>query len=269
MIRINLLPEEYRKKARTPVKLLLAVAGAVAVNAALLAWWGWAAFGVASEIESEKTTLQLEMDGLAPQVAYYQSLDAESKQHKSRETTLSQITKSRISWTRKLDELVDVVNRGGDGQRHLVWFDDLQVSQTDGASGGANKSYGAVRASGHSGSDKFAQVANFLEDLEASPFISDFQPPAPPEGTQTLTDETLMPPVAWSFPLSLSLKSPDERGGGDAKSSKDAAGKNGGAKHSGAKNDGTKTTPASGSASAPASEPAKPAATKSGTEARQ
>src|SRR5205085_7433785 len=56
MIRINLLPEEYRKKARTPIKLLLAVAGAVTVNGALLAWWGWAAFGVASEIESEKST---------------------------------------------------------------------------------------------------------------------------------------------------------------------------------------------------------------------
>jgi Tfp pilus assembly protein PilN len=208
MIRINLLPEEYRKKARTPVKLLLAVAGAVAVNGALLAWWGWAAFGVASEIESEKATLQLEMDGLTPQVTYYQSLDAEGKQHKSRETTLTSITKSRISWTRKLDELVDVINRGGDGQRHLIWLDDLQVTQTNDASG---KSSGTVHANGHSGSDKFAQVANFLEDLEGSPFISDFQPPAPPEGTQTLVDETLMPPVAWSFPLSLSLKTPEER----------------------------------------------------------
>lgn len=224
MIRINLLPEEYRKKARTPIKLLLAVATAVSINGGLLAWWGWAAFGVASEIESEKSVLQLEMDGLTPQVTYYQSLEAESKQHKSRETTLTSITKSRISWTRKLDELVDVVNRGGDGQRHLIWLDDLQVAQTNEA---ANKNFGSVRANGHSGSDKFAQVANFLEDLEGSPFISDFQRPAPPEGTQTLIDETLMPPVAWSFPLSLSLKSPEERAALEdtAKGGKDSAGK--------------------------------------------
>ena len=60
MIRINLLPEEYRKKARTPVKLLLSVAGAVTLNAGLLAWWGWAAFGVQSEIESEKAVLAAE-----------------------------------------------------------------------------------------------------------------------------------------------------------------------------------------------------------------
>ena len=224
MIRINLLPEEYRKKARTPVKLLLSVAGAVTLIAGLLAWWGWAAFGVQSEIESEKAVLQTEMDGLTPQVTYYQSLDGESKQYKSREQTLTSITKSRISWTRKLDELVDVVNRGGDGQRHLIWLDDLQVQQVS-ETVGQTKNYGSVRANGHSGSDKFAQVANFLEDLEGSPFISDFQPPAPPEGTQTLIDETLMPPVAWSFPLSLSLKSPEERTAKEEKpkSGKDAA----------------------------------------------
>ena len=39
MIRINLLPEEYRKKARTPIKLLLGVTAAAAINAGLLAWW--------------------------------------------------------------------------------------------------------------------------------------------------------------------------------------------------------------------------------------
>jgi Tfp pilus assembly protein PilN len=210
MIRINLLPEEYRKKSRTPIKILLGVTAAAVINAGLATWWGWEAFGVHAEIEGERTVRQLEMDGLTPQVNYYHSLESESKQYKSRETALASITKSRISWTRKLDELVDVVNRGGEGQRHLVWLDDLQVAQT---SDPKAKTAGSVRANGHSGSDKFAQVANFLEDLETSSFIKDFQPPAPPEGTQTLVDETLIPPVAWSFPLSLTLKSPEERAG--------------------------------------------------------
>lgn len=208
MIRINLLPEEYRKKARTPVKLLLCVATVVAVNGGLVAWWAWSAFGVQAEIDGEKSVLQMEMDGLTPQVSYYHSLEGEAKQYKSRETTLASITKSRISWTKKLDELVDVVNRGGDGQRHLVWFDDLQVAQSADARASSS---GSLRANGHSGSDKFAQVANFLEDLESSPFESDFLPPAPPEGTQTLVDETLVPPVVWAFPMSLTLKSPEER----------------------------------------------------------
>ena len=210
MIRINLLPEEYRKKSRTPIKLLLGVTLAVVINAGLATWWGWEAFGVHAQIEGERTTLQLEMDGLTPQVNYFHSLESEARQYVSRETALASITKSRISWTRKMDELIDVANRGGDGQRHLVWLDDLQVSQS---SDPKAKTAGSVKANGHSGSDKFAQVANFLEDLESSTFIKDFEPPAPPEGTQTLVDETLIPPVAWSFPLSLTLKSPEQREG--------------------------------------------------------
>ena len=209
MIRINLLPEEYRKQARTPVKLLLGLLLAVIVNAGLASWWAFQAFGLQAELASETASLQTELDGLQPQVTYYNSLDGESKQYKSRESTLAAITSTRISWTKKLDELIDIVNRGGNGQRHLVWFDDLQVAQS---SDPKAKSPGTLKASGHSGSDKFAQVANFLEDLESSTFISDFQPPSPPEGTQTLVDETLIPSVAWSFPLALTLKTAEERG---------------------------------------------------------
>lgn len=247
MIRINLLPVEHRKKARTPLKLVFALAGAVTLNCGLVTWWAWQRMGIQAEIESEAASLQTDMDGLTPQVNYHRSLESESKQYKTREDTLASITTSRVSWTKKLDELIDVVNRGQNGQRHLVWLDDLQVSQ---AVDPKAKVPGTVRANGHSGSDKFAQVANFLEDLEMSQFIGDFQPPAPPEGSQTNVDETLMPPVAWSFPLSLTLKSAEERLGKDKKGTKDAKSKNpkdaagskeAGADPSDAKDSGAKT----------------------------
>lgn len=208
MIHINLLPEEYRRKQRTPIKLMLAVSGAVAVNASLAAWWGWAAFGIAASVESEYSVLQTEMDGLEPQVAYHKALETESRVYKHREDTLAGITAKRISWTEKVDELIDVVNRGGDGQRHLIWLDDLNVTQEgDKRSSGG----GSLKASGHSGSDKFAQVANFLEDVENSPFIKDFNPPAPPEGSESIVDEELMPAVVWAFPLELDLKPAKEQ----------------------------------------------------------
>lgn len=248
MIRINLLPEEYRKKARTPVKLLLGIAGAVAINAGLATWWAWSAVGEQAAIESEKAALQLEMDGLTPQVNYYHGLEGEKKQYQSREQTLASITKSRVSWTKKLDELLDVVNRGGDGQRHLVWFDDLQVAQATDAKA---KSPGSLKANAHSGSEKYAQIANFLEDIEGSPFITDFQPPAPPEGSQAMVDETLVPSTAWSFPLAVTLKSVEERTGG-----KDATDKSKNAK--GAKPAANGTAPAKGADAQPA-DAAKPA----------
>ena len=94
MIRINLLPEEYRKQARTPVKLLLGLLLAVIVNAGLATFWAFQAFGLQAEIASENSGLQTELDGLTPQVTYYNSLDSESKQYKSRESTLAGITSS-------------------------------------------------------------------------------------------------------------------------------------------------------------------------------
>ncbi len=216
MIRINLLPEEYRRKARTPIKILLALVGAVTANAGLLAYWCWLAFGVASEIDTERSVLQLEMDGLTPRVNYHHALDAETKIYATRENTLAEITKNRVAWTKKLDELIDVVHSGNDGVRHYVWLDDIVVKQQAGGlrRRGAGAGFGSLKGQGHSGSPRWNQVANFLEDVEdheLTDFIEDFSKPGSPEGTLSPADDNLIPAVNWSFPLTLELKSPDER----------------------------------------------------------
>lgn len=203
MIRINLLPEQYRKKARTPVKVLAAVAGFVAVNSLLVAWYGWLAFGVRNEVESEAAVVKTELEGVTRQVTYHKALESEKRRFGGREEALARITKTRVLWTRKIDELVSVVNAGGDGKRHFVWFDDLTVSQT---ADPRAKSPGAFKAAGHSGAPEFDQVANFLEDLEKSTFLEDFLPPSPPEGTQSKEDPELQPSIVWNFPLALQLK---------------------------------------------------------------
>ena len=209
MILINLLPDEYRQKKRTPVKLMLAVSASVAVNASLAAFWAWTAFGVAAEVKSELAVLQDTKAGLDPQVAYHRELEKESKLFESREEMLKQITSTRVSWTRKLDELIDVINSGGDGEKYLIWLDGITVDQKVNQ---RNKQFGKLKASGFSGSKDFAHVANFLEDIEQSPFLDDFRPPAPPEGSQNTKDEGLVPSEVWSFPLELDLKAPEERG---------------------------------------------------------
>jgi len=208
MILINLLPQEYRKKQRTPIKFTVAVCTAVAVNCSLLAWWAWLAFGIKAEIESEYLVHRDTMESISPQVAYHRSLERENTQSKSREETLSAITGARISWTKKIDQLIDVINRGGDGEKYLIWLDDLSVEQS---SDPRRASFGGLRSSGHSGSANFAHVANFLEDVEASEFIKDFRPPAPPQGSQSSVDANLIPAEVWSFPLQLDLRAPEER----------------------------------------------------------
>ena len=207
MIHINLLPEEYRQKQRTPIKFMAAMAAAVAVNASLIAWWGWTAFGAAAEVKSELSVLTDTQSALEPQVAYHESLEKESELFRSREQTLGNITQNRMPWTKKVDQLVDLIHNGGE-EKYLVWLDDLTVDQKPNR---RNGSAGQMRASGHSGSENFAHVANFLEDVEESEFAFDFMKPAPPEGSQSSVDENLMPAAVWSFPLELALKAPDQR----------------------------------------------------------
>jgi len=207
MILINLLPEEFRQKRRTPIKLLLAVSASVAINGSLAAYWAWTAFGVSAEVKSELAVLKEQKATLDPQVAYYHDLEKESQLFDAREEMLKKITANRVSWTRKVDELIDVINVGGDGEKYLVWLDDLNVDQKE----TRGKGFGSLKSSGHSGSPSFANVANFLDDLERSTFCEDFNKPSPPEGSQTAKDEGLMPADVWNFPIEATLKAPDER----------------------------------------------------------
>lgn len=208
MILIDLLPPEYRQKRRTPLKLMAGVAASVAVNASLVAWWSWTAFGVAAEVKSELSILEDTNQGLQPQVVFHQALEAESKVFQAREDMLATVTSKRISWTRKVDELIDVINVGGDGEKYLIWLDDLSVDTKENK---RTNAFGTFKAAGKSGSDKFANVANFLEDVERSPFVEGFYPPSKPEGSVQARDEELIPSSVWNFTLELNLKAPEER----------------------------------------------------------
>lgn len=205
MITINLLPDEYKKAKRSSLKALAVIAAFVAVDATLAAWWAWTSFGVQAEVESRLSVLQADAATQRPQVEYYRSLEKESKQFASREATLSQITASRISWTEKVDQLIDVIHRGGDKDKYLVWLDDLNVVQKADAKAGT---LGTLRADGHSGSANIAHMANFLDDLAASDFARGFLPPKPPQGKLSETEPDFIPSENWSFPLEFQIRAP-------------------------------------------------------------
>jgi hypothetical protein len=240
MILVNLLPEEYRQKRRTPIKLLAAVSVAVAVNASLFAYWAWTAFGVAAEVSSEIAVLDDTMSSLRPQITYHETLQGESKLFHSREATLTDITGTRVSWTEKIDQLIDVIHKGGTREeKYLIWLDGLTV---DNEVNERKKTYGELSANGNSGSNKFSQVANFLEDVQNSALSQDFEVTSDPQGKQAIKDEGLIPSEVWSFPFELALRAPDKRSGARDTTKGDAAGATG-AKAPGAKAPAAATKP--------------------------
>ena len=207
MMQINLLPEHLRKR-RTPAAWLVAVCAVVALDTTLLAWWTWSEFGLRLAVEAELDVLELEMKGIEPQLAHHGALQRERARHARREDTLRGIAGESISWTEKLDQLIDVVTDGDHAERHKIWFTEMDA---DIAGGRRGEEGGALRAGGVSGSERFADVADFLDDLESSPFGSQFEAPLPPEGSVSLVDSELDPPVVWSFPLQVSLLGEEER----------------------------------------------------------
>lgn len=213
MITINLLPDDYRRRAKSPVGMIAAVAAAILVNASLFAYYGYLEFGTSANIETTRSVLQLDLDGLKPQVAYHKTLEKEIQTRSARETTLSEITRNRVLWTKALDEVLDVVHAGREGIEHFVWFEDIDVKMEPGG-GNARGGYGKMKAAGHSGSEDYDQVANFLEDMEdrdLSSLWKIFGKPQAPEARINDPDEDLIPSVNWSFPLTIDLLSPDER----------------------------------------------------------
>jgi len=226
MITINLLPDEFRKRAKTPARMVAAVAVAVIANGALFSWWCYLHFGVRANVDTTRSVLQLDMDGLKPQVTYHESLQKEITTRSARETALADITSNRILWTKVVDELVDVVHAGREGIEHYVWFDDINVKMEDAGANRRRSSFGTLKAGGHSGSTEYEQVANFLGDIAdvgLSPLMKTFELPADPQGKRNEPDVDLIPSVNWSFPLDLELKSPDERNGVVKKAEKPAA----------------------------------------------
>lgn len=213
MIEINLLPDEYRHSQRTPVRVFASIALGVTVNATLGAVWMWNEFGPGAEVEQQLEVLTSDRDTLRPLVDYHTKLVTETRLYDSRERTLDQIVAQRVSWTEKVDQLVDVINEGGDDDnKYLVWLDNLNVAQTERAPRpGLPASGGQLSAKANSGDDDFALVANFLEDVENSSFGFGFSKPQPPAGSASEPDETLIPSVVFNFTLGLDLLPADER----------------------------------------------------------
>jgi Tfp pilus assembly protein PilN len=209
MILINLLPQEYREKRRTPFKMMAAVAVCATINATLLAYLAWTAFGVSAEVKSELAVLNDAMQSLRPQIEYHDTLEKESKLFESREKTLKDVTGKRISWTAKIDQLIDLIHEGGSAdEEYLIWLDGLEV---DTEINDRKKTYGQMKATGNSGSENFSALATFLDDVQASPLSRDFSHPANPEVPTKKVEPELVPSVVWTFPFELDLKSPEDR----------------------------------------------------------
>ena len=197
MIRINLLPVEFRRGNRISPKLLATAFGSALAVAASIGWFGIVYFGELGRLEREDAAVTDELAQKQKRAQYHDKLESNRADYQKRVQTIQDIGKSRRVWSKFLDEMIDVVNNNGDTERHLAWFDSLQV-KTDRKSKGATISLpGQVQG-------EMSNVANLHEDISLAPFAKDILTKSAPSGRVEI-DKGRVPPESFRFQLQLQL----------------------------------------------------------------
>lgn len=194
MIRINLLPEEYRRSTRTSPKVFAAILLVVIAVCGTFGWFGYVYFGDLGVLEVARSEAEELLTARKKRVAYYTSLVAEKNDYEERAKTIEGIAKSRTLWTEVVDQLIDTVNNEGDVDRHMAWFKSMSIKD-------GNTSKGPrVQMPGYVQSDNISRLSNFHDDFEQAPFYRWVASKSLPSG-EIQIDAKKKPPESLFFQL--------------------------------------------------------------------
>jgi Tfp pilus assembly protein PilN len=202
MIRIDLLPQEYRKAERTPAGILFATMGLAALISTTLAAGAYAWFGVVGKARADVQVAQETFDSKKALTVYADKLEAEKQEYTARLDHIKKFGDSRIVWTKKLDQLASLVDSPAEENRHTVWLEKLEMRMN----GGRNQ---GVKMKGHSATAEVKKLSNFHRDLASGAFFTDFIGISNPAG-KVLSEEEYSPAESWEFEFALALEGAEE-----------------------------------------------------------
>jgi hypothetical protein len=202
MIKVNLLPPEYRKVEGTPIARLVTTVAGVFVVACAAGAWGYVHMAMLDKVRDERMQQEENLASLKAQADRSRALLGEFKEYQRRRDTIEKIGTSRILWSKKLDELADLIHNKGDSKRHLVWLNQIRTQN-----GRFPTSPIELVIHGWSGGEQFHRLSNFNEDIKKSEeYFRDFYTVDPPDGTQVPFDDDNIPNTAWEFSFGMDLK---------------------------------------------------------------
>ncbi len=222
MIRVNLLPLEYRKAEATPLKQFFATVGAVVLAAVAASIWGWVFFTKYKKAEDDLAQVKTEIAGQKGALELTQKLDKKVQDLKAQFKLIDEVAKNRVVWSRKFDELWEIVVNPRSPGRYEVWLTSLGCNST--TTGAAAKVGGQVQFVGVSAGSQVNRMADFHEDLTTGPFFKDFGIATPAYGTRDVIGPANRDPKeGWNFNFILTLKSLKDITEAHAKAAAEAA----------------------------------------------
>lgn len=205
MIRINLLPEEFRRSERTSPKLFAAVLGSVMCVCCAFGWFGFVYFGELGRYEVQFANVTEELNTLKPQEQRFVALTKERADYQKRSQTIEQISRGRIVWSRYLDRLVDLVNGDGDLDGPRPWLRQLTVSAGRPGPAGKPGQGPRVEMPGFVQGGQVRRLSDFFDQLQVQPFFQHVTNEPYPEGRR-VTDKSRSPEEAIAFNLNLDME---------------------------------------------------------------
>ncbi|MHC4820994.1 MAG: hypothetical protein ACYTDX_04655 [Planctomycetota bacterium] len=174
MIRVNLLPQEYRKAEATPLKQFFATMGAAVLAALAVVAWFYVHFTLLGPELETKRILEEQILTQEPKVARSKALAAKLSEYQSRYKKIDEYAQKRLVLSRKLDELWETLVNPIPASKYTVWIEGLTFSLRGGGKG-KSKSGGSVGFGGTSAGAKMAKLVDFHQSIEESEFYRDFR----------------------------------------------------------------------------------------------
>lgn len=203
MIRVNLLPQEYRKAESTPLKQFFATMGAVVVLALAAVGFLLVHYGKLGPKQADLETITEVVKQQAQGVKDSKNLATWLQEYKSQYDKIDKVAMTRVLWSRKIDEIWEVVVSPTPANRYDVWLKGLSGKVVD----VPNKSGGEVQFSGASAGSQVVRLSDFHESVKTSPFFKEFQAITYPYGNrEQLPGTDREPKEGWTFQFTLQLK---------------------------------------------------------------
>lgn len=221
MIRVNLLPQEYRKAEATPLKQFFATAGAAVVAALAIVAWVTVRFGVLESKRQDLENVKGTVKSQEEQVKAAKDLAAWLGEYKNQYDKIDKVTESRLVWSRKMDEFWEIVVSPKVPGRYEVWLKTLgcKVQNTQ-------KVGGDIQFAGVSAGPQMFKMSDFHEDLKTSDMYKEFADITYPYGTrEPLPGQNREPTEGWTFNFTMLIKPFKELNEMRAKAALEAAGK--------------------------------------------
>jgi hypothetical protein len=134
MIKVNLLPPEYRPKEHTPLPMLAGIIGGVTFTALVLVGFLYIHLQKLTEVNASLQRVELTRDGLRKEAQKHDQLQARKADLEKLGNAVRSLDSSKVRWSRPVDDLAWIIHDADKGMDVKSWITSLDFDSSKAAS---------------------------------------------------------------------------------------------------------------------------------------